>query len=127
MINMVKDRVEQIKIHTTEIPFYHPHTDPYKYLGVDITPTFNWAFHLDTILTETNHKAERLLSCALSKAQEMRILRTAIDPSITYSFTTGCMTELDISKNDAIRKRTCERSNGLPVSTSSAMVHQDTD
>ena len=28
MINMMKDRVGQIKIHNTEIPFYHPHTDP---------------------------------------------------------------------------------------------------
>ena len=83
MINMMKDRVRQIKIHNTEIPFYHPHTDPYKYLGVDITPTFNWAPHLGRIVTETKHKAQRLLSCALSKAQKMRILCTAIDPSIT--------------------------------------------
>ena len=95
MINMMKDRVRHIKIHNTEIPFHHPHTDPYKYLGVDITPTFNWAPHLDRILTETKHKAKRLLNCALSKAQKMRILRTAIDPSITYSFAIGCMTELD--------------------------------
>ena len=127
MINMVKDRVRQIKIHNTEIPFYHPHTDSYKYLGVDITPTFNWAPHLERILTETKQKAERLTNCALSKTQKMRVLRTAIDPSITYSFAIGCMTELDISKLDAIRTRTCKRINGLPVSTSSAMVHQDTD
>ena len=127
MINMVKDRVRQIKIHNTEIPFYHPHTDSYRYLGVNITPTFNWAPHLERILTETKQKAERLTNCALSKAQKMRVLRTAIDPSITYSFAIGCMTELDISKFDAIRTRTCKRINGLPVSTSSAMVHQDTD
>ena len=57
----------------------------------------------------------------------MRILRTAIDPSITYSLAIGCMTELDTSNSDALRTRTCKRINGLPVSTSSAMVHQDTD
>ena len=39
MINMMKDRVRQIKIHNNEIPFHHPHTNPYRYLGVDITPT----------------------------------------------------------------------------------------
>ena len=127
MINMLKDRVRQIKIHNTEIPCYHPHTDSYKYLGVDITPTFNWAPHLDRILTEKKQKAERLIDCALSKAQKMRILLTAIDPSIIYSFAIGCMTELDISKFDAIRTRTCERINKLPVSTSSAVVRQDTD
>ena len=127
VINMVKDRVRQIKIHRSEIPFYHPHTNSYKYLGVNITPTFNWAPHLDRILTETKQKAERLINCALSKAQKMRILCTAIDPSITHSFAIGCLTELDISKFDAIRTRTCKGINGLPVSTSSAMVHQDTD
>ena len=37
------------------------------------------------------------------------------------------MTELDISKFDAIRTRTCDRINGLPVAISRAMVHQDTD
>lgn len=127
MINMVKDRVRQIEFHNMEIRFYHPHTDLSKYLGVDITPTFNWAPHLDRTLTETKQKAERLTNCALSKAQKMRILPTAIDPSITYSFAIGCMTELDISKFDAIRTRTCKRINGLPVSSSSAMVHQDAD
>lgn len=42
MIDMAKDRVEQIEMHNTTIPFCRPHTDPYQYLGVDITPTFNW-------------------------------------------------------------------------------------
>ena len=57
----------------------------------------------------------------------MRVLRIAIDLSITYSFGIGCMTELDISMFDAIRTRTCKRINVLPVSTSSAMLHRDTD
>ena len=114
MINMLKDGVRQIKIHNTEIPCYHTHTDSYRYLGVDITPTFNWAPHLDRILTDTKQKAERLIKCALCKAQKMRILRTAIDPSIIYSFAIGCMTELDISKFGAIRTRTCKGINGLP-------------
>ena len=126
MINMVKDRVRQIKVHNTEIPFYHPHTS-YKYLEVDITPTFHRAPHLNRIVTETKQKAERLTNCALSKAQKMRILRTAIDASITYSFAIGCITKLDISKFDANRTRTSKIINELPVSTSSAMVHQDTD
>ena len=70
MINMVKDRVRQIKIVNTEIPFYHPHTDSYKYFGVNITPTFSWAPHLDRVRTETKQKAERLMDCALSKLKK---------------------------------------------------------
>ena len=97
MINMVKDRVRQIKVHNTAIPFYHPHTD-YKYLGVDITPSF---MQLGSppyrSLTETKQKAERLTYCAIPEAQKMRILRTANDPSITYSFASGRMTKLNIA------------------------------
>ena len=90
MINMIKDRVRQIKFHNTEIPFYHPHTDPYIYLGVDITPTFNWASNLNRFLTEKKHKAERPELRSVKGSE--RILRTAVDPSITYSFAIGCMT-----------------------------------
>ena len=94
---MVKDRVRQIKICNTAIPFYHPHTD-YKYLGVDITATF---IQLSSppyrILTETKQKVERLTHYAIPEAQKMRILCTAIDPSITYSFATGRMTKLNIA------------------------------
>ena len=73
IINVVKDRVRQIKIQTSEIPFYHPHTDPYEYLGVDITPTLNWAPQFTLILTETKQKAERLINCAVSKTQKMNM------------------------------------------------------
>ncbi len=32
-------------ISNTPIPFLHPHTDPYKYLGVVIIPNFNASRH----------------------------------------------------------------------------------
>ena len=69
MINMMKDRVRQIKIHNTEIPFYHPHTDPYQYLGVDITPTFNWAPHLGRIVTETTQGRETPELCSVKSSE----------------------------------------------------------
>ena len=53
MIITVKDRVRQINIYNTKIPFYQPHTDPYKDLG---STSFNWAPHLDRILTETRQR-----------------------------------------------------------------------
>ena len=43
MMKILQQRLETITIYNTPIPFLHPHTEPYRYLGVDITPTFNWA------------------------------------------------------------------------------------
>lgn len=47
MIKMLQQRLETVRIYNTPVPFLHPHTEPYRYLGVDITPTLNWAPHVD--------------------------------------------------------------------------------
>jgi len=54
MMKMLQARLEMVKICNTPIPFLHPHTEPYRYLGVDITQTFNWAPHLDRVLKEAS-------------------------------------------------------------------------
>lgn len=82
---------------------------------------------MDRVLSDTKQKADRLLGCALSKGQKMRGLKTAIGPSIIYSFAIGCMTEANINKFDAVRTRASKTTNGMPVSTPSAMVHLDID
>jgi len=70
MMKMPQQRLELVKIYNTPIPFLHPHTEPYRYLGVDITPTFNWAPHLDRVLKEARRKGERLLMSPLSIKQK---------------------------------------------------------
>ena len=54
MMKMLQARLEMVKICNTPIPFLHPHTEPYRYLGVDITQTFSWAPHLDRVLKEAS-------------------------------------------------------------------------
>jgi len=70
MMKMLQQRLEMVKIYNTPIPFLHPHTEPYRYLGVDITPTFNWARHLDRVLKKARRKGERLLMSPLSNQTE---------------------------------------------------------
>jgi len=70
MMKMLQQRLEMVKIYNTPIPFLHPHTEPYRYLGVDITPTFNWARHLDRVLKNARRKGERLLMSPLSNQTE---------------------------------------------------------
>ena len=97
VVGMLQKRTAKFKIQGKSIPFQHPHNEPYRYLGIHITPTFNWGPHLARILGEAKAKSQRLLSCCLSKTQKMTMLITAIDPSITYSFGIGCMTVSDIT------------------------------
>jgi len=125
MMKMLQQRLETVKIHNTPIPFLHPHTEPYRYLGVDITPTFNWAPHLDRVLEEARRKGERLLMSTLSIKQKAQALDIVIGSCMAYSMPLGLMTLSDVSKCDAIKLNICKRIYKLPRSTPSAMIHQD--
>ena len=61
MIKMSENRATQVRMQNTPIPFLHPHNQPYRYLGVDLTPTFNWGPHVDRILKGAKQKGEKLL------------------------------------------------------------------
>ena len=85
MLKMVQQRLETVKIYNTPIPLLHPHTEPYRYLGVDITPTFHWAPHLDRVLKEAKRKGERLLMSPLSTKQKAQALDIVIGSCMAYS------------------------------------------
>ena len=126
MMKMLQQRlVCYFERDSTPIPFLHPHTEPYRYLGEDITPTFNWAPHLDRFLKEARRKGERQLTCPLSPKQKAQALDTVIGSCMAYSMPLGLMTLSDVSKCDAIKLNICKRIYKLPRSTPSAMIHQD--
>ncbi len=85
------------------------HTEPYRYLGVDITPTFDWAPYLDRVLKEARRQGERLLMSTLSIKQEAQALDTVIGSCMAYSMPLGLMTLSDVSKCDAIKLNICKR------------------
>ena len=119
MMKMLQQRLEAVKIYNTPVPFLHPHTEPYRYVGVDITPTFNSAPHLDRILKEAKRKGERLLMSPLSTKQKAQALNMAC------SMPLGLMTLPDVSKCDATKLNICKRICKLPRSTPYAMIHQE--
>ncbi|DBB13418.1 TPA: hypothetical protein ACH3X3_15251 [Trebouxia sp. C0006] len=125
MMKMLQQRLETAKIYNTPIPFLHPHTEPYRYLGVDITPTFNWAPHLDRVLKEAKRKGERLVMSPLSTKQKAQALDTVIGNCMPYSMPLGLMTLSDVSKCDAIKVNICKRIYKLPRSITSATIHQN--
>ncbi len=121
-MKMLQQRLETVKIYNTFIAFLHPHTEPYRYLGVDITSTFNWAPHLDTVLKEARQKGERLLMSPLSIKQKAQALDTVIGSCMASSMPLGLMTLSDVSKCDAIKLNICKRISKLPRSTPAAMI-----
>ena len=92
MLKMLQQRLETVKMYNTPIQFLHPHTEAYRYLGVDITPTFNWAPHLDRVLQEVKQKGEKLLTSPLSTKQKAQALDTVIGSCMAYSMPLGLMT-----------------------------------
>ena len=126
-IAMLKRRCAEVKIQGTSIPFHHPDTEPYKYLGVWITPTMNWSHNLVSILEEFRDRASKLSVSMLSSRQKMRAQASKIKACVTYSFPLGTLTEADLAKLDGMNARLCKKINGLSNSAPTAIILEDRD
>ena len=109
------------------VPFLHPHGEPYKYLGVWLTPSINWR-HQQAALTEAAiDKADSILRSPASASQKLRLLETLLRPFIRYSFSTGAYTAADITRLDSIMSCAAKFAWGLPRCTPTALVQEDQD
>ena len=92
MMKMLLQRLKTVKFYNIPIRFLHPHIEPYRYLGVDITSTFNWIPHLDRVLKEARRKDKRLLMSPPSLEQTAQGLDIVIGSCMAYSMPLGLMT-----------------------------------
>ena len=108
-IAMLRRRCAEVKIQGTSIPFHHPDTEPYKYLGVWMTPTMNWSHHLVviSILEEFRDRSSKLSVSMLSSRQKMITQASKFRACVTYSFPLGILTEADLAKLDGMNARLC--------------------
>ena len=82
---------------------YLPPDEPYKYLGVLLTLTLNWAHHFKaTMITAVEH-ACKLQSSFATPAQKLQIHRSKIVPAVRCVFhgSTTAFSPLDIKRLDA--------------------------
>ena len=49
---ILQSRLSHLNFKGESVPFLHPDKEPYTYLGVDITPTMNWAFQVDKVMRD---------------------------------------------------------------------------
>ena len=122
---MLRSRLSKVTFRGEAVPFHHPHTEPYTYLGVDITPTMNWAFQVDKVMGEMKEIGHKLDECMLSRTQKLYFIKTVIATKAAYTFPLGYLCPVDLAKLDSIYSRICKKSVGLPMSSPTALVFED--
>ncbi|KAJ9514278.1 hypothetical protein QJQ45_012213 [Haematococcus lacustris] len=104
---------------------YHRPTSPFTYLGVLITMTLDWKPQHTAMITKLRHKLERLRRSFASARQAIHIIRTAIIPSLAYSFCAVPCTPGDLELYDRSINQCVKLKLRLPLGTPNAIVRED--
>ena len=124
-IKLLQSRLSHVKFKGESVPFLHPDTEPYTYLGVDITPTMNWAFQVDKVMREMRENGERLEDSMLRRTQKLYFIKIVIVTKASCIFPLGYLRPTDLAKLDSIYSRICKKSVGIPSSSPTALVFED--
>ena len=117
----------RIAISGRAVPTMHPDAEPYRYLGVLLTPTLNWQHQRVALLESVIEKADGILRSPASDAQKLRMIDTLLRPHIRYSLCTGAYTSQDIACLDSMLARVAKFALRLPTSAPTALIQEDRD
>ncbi|KAJ9529435.1 hypothetical protein QJQ45_013693 [Haematococcus lacustris] len=106
---------------------YHRPTSPFTYLGVLITMTLDWKPQHTAMITQLRQKLERLRRSFASARQAIHIIRTAIIPSLAYSFCAVPCTPGDLELYDKSINQCVKLKLRLPLGTPNAIIREDAD
>ncbi|KAJ9534987.1 hypothetical protein QJQ45_029665, partial [Haematococcus lacustris] len=104
---------------------YHRPTLPFTYLGVLITMTLYWKPQHTAMITQLRQKLERLRRSFASARQAIHIIRTAIIPSLAYSFCAVPCTPGDLELYDRSVNQCVKLKLRLPLGTPNAIIRED--
>ncbi|KAJ9509771.1 hypothetical protein QJQ45_011629 [Haematococcus lacustris] len=104
---------------------YHRPTSPFTYLGVLITMTLDWKPQHTAMITQLRQKLERLRRSFASARQAIHIIRTAIIPSLAYSFCAVPCTPGDLELYDRSINQCVKLKLRLPLGTPNAIIRED--
>ncbi|KAJ9517958.1 hypothetical protein QJQ45_004272 [Haematococcus lacustris] len=102
-------------------------TSPFTYLGVLLTMTLNWKPQHIAMMTQLRRKPERLRRSFASARQAIHIIKTAIIPSLAYSFCVAPCTPGDLDLYDRAINQCIKKKLRLPLGTPNAVVREDID
>ncbi|KAJ9532198.1 hypothetical protein QJQ45_003901 [Haematococcus lacustris] len=104
---------------------YHRPTSPFTYLGVLITMTLDWKPQHTAMITQLRQKLERLRRSFASARQAIHIIRTAVIPSLAYSFCAVPCTPGDLELYDRSINQCVKLKLRLPLGTPNAIIRED--
>ncbi|KAJ9506866.1 hypothetical protein QJQ45_028864, partial [Haematococcus lacustris] len=106
---------------------YLPPTAPFAYLGVLLTMTLNWKPQHIAMAAQLKQKLERLRRSFASARQAIHIIKTAIIPSLAYSFCVVPCTPGDLDLYDRAVNQCVKKKLRLPLGTTNAVIREDID
>ena len=125
LIQSSKKQLGQVRLGGQTLPFLHPDKDPYKYLGVMMTLTLNWASQMRTLMANIEQKGENILSSLCSPSQKVQYIQSSIRPYVTYSFPLAIYSLQDIKRLDAKLIQIAKKAYGLGNATPSNMILEE--
>jgi ribonuclease HI len=114
----------QILIQGEAVTYKEP-TEPFTSLGVELTMTLDWKHQHRALTKKLRERIENLNCSFASPQQKQHIIRTAIEPSITYAFCVTPFTPADIKCLDTQITSCLKRAHRLPASFPTAFIHED--
>ncbi|KAJ9526344.1 hypothetical protein QJQ45_009821 [Haematococcus lacustris] len=118
--------LQVVKLQGKPVTYLQP-TAPFTYLGVLLTMTLNWKPQHIAMMTQLRQKLERLRRSFASARQAIHIIKTAIIPSLAYSFCVVPCTPGDLDLYDRAINQCVKKKLRLPLGTTNAVVREDID
>ena len=121
-VDMAHQRLMGVKLNGLQPNFLHPDKQTYRYLGVELSLSMNWARQVSEVVAAVKQKANKLIFSQLSPEQKLTYLRASIKPKITYPFPIGIYTPDQIEQFDKLLARCGKAAYNLPTSTATSLI-----
>ncbi|KAJ9534648.1 hypothetical protein QJQ45_002935 [Haematococcus lacustris] len=119
-----RQQLQTVRLQGKPVTYHRP-TSPFTYLGVLITMTLDWKPQHTAMITQLRLKLERLRRSFASARQAIHIIRTAIIPSLAYSFCAVPCTPGDLELYDRSINQCVKLKLRLPLGTPNAIIRED--
>ena len=111
----------KITLQGKPVPFLSPN-DPYKYLGILLTMTLEWAHQVSACAKTIMNRSKTIGLSMASKAQKLRLIEITLRPAITYTMATTAYSAADINILDGFYSRAVRACIGMSPSAPTASI-----
>jgi hypothetical protein len=110
-----------IQFRNQVLPILHQN-EPYKYLGIQLAPSFIWKIQIHSTMTKIKEQSQFLKASPATMKQKIHMTDSVIRAGIAYGFYTVAFSLPTINKLDKILIRLQKDIYGLPKSSPNVMT-----